>query len=64
MMRKFASQGSALLNKVKYNYIPVSLYKIQNKPNPVVAVTISTDQQPLFDLQFRVTLISLSSSKM
>jgi hypothetical protein len=49
-MRKFVSQGSPLLIKLKYNYIPVSLYKIQNKPNPIVAVTIGNDKQTLFDL--------------
>jgi len=63
-MRKFVSQASPLLTKVKYNYIPVSLYKVQNKPNPIVAVTIGNDSYTLFDLQFRVTPPTHSYLKM
>lgn len=63
-MRKIVSQGSPLLTKLRYNYVPVSTYKIQNKPNSIVAVTLGTDKQTLFDLHFRVLTISCSFSKM
>ena len=62
-MRKIVSQGSPMLNKIRYNYIPVSTYKIQNKPNPIVAVTLGSDNQTLFDLHFRVFTILFSFSK-
>jgi len=62
-MRKIVSQAAPLLTKLRYSYIPVSTYKIQNKPNPIVAVTLGNDKQTLFELQFRVFPISLSFSK-
>ena len=53
-MRKISSFGCGLVRKIRYNYTPVSTYKIQNKPNPIIAVTFGNDTGSLLDFQFRV----------
>ena len=40
-MRKIILKTTTLLSKSKYSYTPVSDYKVQNKTNPIIAVTIS-----------------------
>ena len=64
MMRKIASSKTSLLLGLRYLYTPVSNYEIQNKVNPIVAVTLGTDKEKLLDLHFRVTNNLVSSSKM
>jgi len=57
MIRKVVNNKSGLILGLKYNYTPVSNYKIQNKINPIVSVTLGNDGQTLFDLHFRVKLL-------
>ena len=48
-MRKVINKTNQLLQKMKYNYTPVSNYEIQNKINPIIAVTVG-DQKSTIDL--------------
>jgi hypothetical protein len=61
-MRKIVASAGLTL-RLKHNYTPVSNFQIQNKTNPIVAVSIGSDREKLFDLHFRVPLAPISSSK-
>ena len=63
IMRTITQRATSLLLGLKYNYTPVSNYKLQNKVNPIIAITLGNSKQSL-DLHFRVSLSSFSSLKM
>lgn len=62
-MRRIIERGNSLILKSKYNYVPVSNYEVQRKPNPIIEVTLGSDTGKLFDLHFRVDIVRYSSLK-
>ena len=62
-MRTITKRTTSLLLNLQYNYTPVSNFEIQNKVNPVVAITLGYQKHSL-DLHFRVTFLVSSSLKM
>jgi hypothetical protein len=59
-MIKIATHSVRLLHQNKFNFIPPSCYNVESKPNPVINVTLGTDQADFCNIQFRV-FSSLSS---
>jgi hypothetical protein len=53
-MIKIATQSFRLLHINKFNFIPPSCSNIESKPNPVINVTLGTDQADFCNIQFRV----------
>lgn len=53
-MIKFANRCVRLTHNNKFTFIPASCYKIESKPNPVINVTLGTDQADFCNIQFRV----------
>ena len=62
-MRTITKRTTSLLLQLQYKYTPVSNFEIQNKVNPIVAVTLGY-QKHVLDLHFRVSIFQYSSSKM
>jgi len=62
-MRTITKRTTSLLVNLQYNYTPVSNFEIQNKVNPIVAITLGYQRHTL-DLHFRVRNIGCSSLKM
>ena len=56
-MIKIVSHCLRFTHKNKYTFVPPSCYDIQSKPNPVINVTLGTDQADFCNIQFRVNLI-------
>ena len=61
-MRTITTRANTLLLALRYNYTPVSTYEVQNKPNPVISITLSHQSQA-YKLQFRVHASLGSSSR-
>lgn len=55
-MIKFTRFVNPLIRVPKYTFIPPSCYDIEAKPNPVVSVTIGTNEGAYCDLHFTVYL--------
>jgi hypothetical protein len=55
-MIKIGSKSLRLTHQNKFTFIPASCYKIETKPNPVINVTLGTDQSDICNIQFRVKL--------
>ena len=62
-MQKITKRTASLLLSLKYNYTPISNYEIQNKINPVIAISLG-NQKNHFDLHFRVRICLASFLKM
>lgn len=53
-MIKIVSRSLRLTHQNNYSFIPPSCYRIESKPNPVINVTLGTDQNDVCNIQFRV----------
>ena len=57
LMLSFARNTGSILRHIRYTFIPPSCYDIDAKPNPVVSVTLGTEEASYCDLHFRVAFI-------
>lgn len=50
------AKTSAIIQKLRYNYIPPSCYNISDKVNPVLRLTLGNANANLFTMNIRVNI--------
>lgn len=60
-MHKFIRYSTTILHSQKYTFIPPSCYDISTKPNPIVSISLGSDEGSYCHLNLRVNQFIFSA---